>query len=114
MIFNPAHPGEVLKDYLGDMTVKEAAARLRDEGDVVPHIELSCGDHGGNVVEAVRGAGYVAGFLAEDAVAVRPVARPKENTEGAPVSARLESPTAAGIGCSLASCGKMRFQTFRG
>src|SRR6266576_3043440 len=29
MIFNPAHPGEVLKDYLGGMTVKEAAARLR-------------------------------------------------------------------------------------
>jgi addiction module HigA family antidote len=29
MIFNPAHPGEVLKDYLGDMTVKEAAGRLR-------------------------------------------------------------------------------------
>jgi addiction module HigA family antidote len=29
MIFNPAHPGEVLKDYLGGMTVKEAAGRLR-------------------------------------------------------------------------------------
>src|ERR1700687_2502901 len=29
MIFNPAHPGEVLKDYLGGMTVKEAAERLR-------------------------------------------------------------------------------------
>ncbi len=29
MIFNPAHPGEVLKDYLGDMTVKEVASRLR-------------------------------------------------------------------------------------
>jgi addiction module HigA family antidote len=29
MIFNPAHPGEVLKEYLGDMTVKEAAGRLR-------------------------------------------------------------------------------------
>jgi antitoxin HigA-1 len=29
MTFNPAHPGEVLKDYLGGMTVKEAAARLR-------------------------------------------------------------------------------------
>ncbi|MGB8011130.1 MAG: HigA family addiction module antitoxin [Terriglobales bacterium] len=28
MIFNPCHPGEVLKDYLGDMTVKEAAQRL--------------------------------------------------------------------------------------
>lgn len=29
MIFNPAHPGEVLKDYLGGLTVKEAAAHLR-------------------------------------------------------------------------------------
>jgi antitoxin HigA-1 len=29
MIFNPAHPGEVLKNYLGGMTVKEAAERLR-------------------------------------------------------------------------------------
>jgi len=29
MIFNPVHPGEVLKDYLGGMTVTEAAARLR-------------------------------------------------------------------------------------
>ncbi len=28
MLFNPSHPGEVLKDYLGDMTVKEAAMRL--------------------------------------------------------------------------------------
>ena len=28
-MFNPAHPGEVLKDCLGDMTVKEAEARLR-------------------------------------------------------------------------------------
>ena len=29
MIFNPAHPGDVLKDYLSGMTVTEAAARLR-------------------------------------------------------------------------------------
>ena len=28
MIFNPAHPGEVLKDYLGEMTIGEAARRL--------------------------------------------------------------------------------------
>jgi antitoxin HigA-1 len=28
MIFNPAHPGEVLRDYLGEMTVSEAAKRL--------------------------------------------------------------------------------------
>jgi addiction module HigA family antidote len=29
MLFNPSHPGEVLKDYLGDMTVQEAARLLR-------------------------------------------------------------------------------------
>ena len=29
MIFNPSHPGEVLRDYLGGMSVKEAAFRLR-------------------------------------------------------------------------------------
>ncbi len=28
MIFNPAHPGEVLKDYLGEITVAETARRL--------------------------------------------------------------------------------------
>jgi len=28
MIFNAAHPGEVLRDYLGEMSVAEAAARL--------------------------------------------------------------------------------------
>jgi addiction module HigA family antidote len=28
MIFNPAHPGEVLRDYLGDMSVSDAASRL--------------------------------------------------------------------------------------
>ncbi len=28
MIFNPAHPGVVLRDYLGEMSVAEAAERL--------------------------------------------------------------------------------------
>jgi antitoxin HigA-1 len=28
MLFNPSHLGEVLKDYLGDMTVTEAARRI--------------------------------------------------------------------------------------
>jgi addiction module HigA family antidote len=28
MIFNPAHPGEVLKDYLADISVAEASRRL--------------------------------------------------------------------------------------
>ena len=29
MIFNPCHPGEVLREYLGNMTVGDAAERLR-------------------------------------------------------------------------------------
>jgi addiction module HigA family antidote len=29
MIFKPAHPGESLRDYLGEMKIGEAAARLR-------------------------------------------------------------------------------------
>lgn len=28
MIHNPAHPGEVLRDYLGNLTVADAAKRL--------------------------------------------------------------------------------------
>jgi len=28
MIFNPAHPGEVLREYLGEMTITDAASRL--------------------------------------------------------------------------------------
>ncbi|MGA2351028.1 MAG: HigA family addiction module antitoxin [Terracidiphilus sp.] len=28
MIFNPAHPGEVLRDYLGEISVSDAASRL--------------------------------------------------------------------------------------
>ncbi len=28
MIHNPAHPGEVLRDYLGDLKIAEAAKRL--------------------------------------------------------------------------------------
>ncbi|MGA2990435.1 MAG: HigA family addiction module antitoxin [Candidatus Korobacteraceae bacterium] len=28
MIFNPAHPGEILRDYLGEMRVGDAASRL--------------------------------------------------------------------------------------
>jgi addiction module HigA family antidote len=27
-MYNPAHPGEVLREYLGDVSVTEAAARL--------------------------------------------------------------------------------------
>lgn len=44
MIFNPAHPGEVLRDYLGEMTVGEAASRL---GITRAHLSRILNGHAG-------------------------------------------------------------------
>lgn|ERR1700722_523605 len=44
MIFNPAHPGEVLKEYLGEMSVHEAAARL---GVTRAHLSRILNGHAG-------------------------------------------------------------------
>jgi addiction module HigA family antidote len=44
MIFNPAHPGEVLRDYLGEMTIGEAAARL---GITRAHLSRILNGHAG-------------------------------------------------------------------
>jgi addiction module HigA family antidote len=44
MIFNPAHSGEVLRDYLGDMSVKEAASRL---GVTRAHLSRILNGHAG-------------------------------------------------------------------
>src|SRR5713226_8199056 len=44
MIFNPAHPGEVLRDYLGDMSVSEAASRL---GVTRAHLSRVLNGHAG-------------------------------------------------------------------
>jgi addiction module HigA family antidote len=44
MIFNPAHPGEVLRDYLGDLTIKEAASRL---GVTRAHLSRILNGHAG-------------------------------------------------------------------
>src|SRR5580700_9569203 len=44
MIFNPAHPGEVLRDYLGDMSVGEAASRL---GITRAHLSRILNGHAG-------------------------------------------------------------------
>jgi antitoxin HigA-1 len=44
MIFNPAHPGEVLKDYLGNLSVKEAASRL---GITRAHLSRILNGHAG-------------------------------------------------------------------
>jgi antitoxin HigA-1 len=44
MIFNPAHPGEVLRDYLGNVTVGEAASRL---GVTRAHLSRILNGHAG-------------------------------------------------------------------
>ena len=44
MIFNPAHPGHVLKDYLGTMSVQEAASRL---GVTRAHLSRILNGHAG-------------------------------------------------------------------
>jgi addiction module HigA family antidote len=44
MIFNPAHPGEVLRDYLGEMTIAEAAIRL---GITRAHLSRILNGHAG-------------------------------------------------------------------
>ncbi len=44
MIFNPAHPGEVLRDYLGELSVKEAASRL---GMTRAHLSRILNGHAG-------------------------------------------------------------------
>jgi addiction module HigA family antidote len=44
MIFNPAHPGEVLRNYLGNMSVKEAASRL---GVTRAHLSRILNGHAG-------------------------------------------------------------------
>ena len=44
MIHNPAHPGEVLRDYLGNLTVGEAAKRL---GVTRAHLSRILNGHAG-------------------------------------------------------------------
>ncbi|HYL82735.1 MAG TPA: HigA family addiction module antitoxin [Candidatus Angelobacter sp.] len=44
MIFNPAHPGELLRDYLGELSVKEAASRL---GVTRAHLSRILNGHAG-------------------------------------------------------------------
>jgi addiction module HigA family antidote len=44
MIHNPAHPGEVLRDYLGSLTIGEAANRL---GVTRAHLSRILNGHAG-------------------------------------------------------------------
>jgi len=48
MIFNPAHPGEVLRDYLGEMSAP------------VPDSERACRNFSVDVAETFGGARHVA------------------------------------------------------
>ena len=72
MIFNPSHPGEVLKDYLGDMTVKEAAKRL---GVTRPNLSrILNGRAGISAVMSLRLAKampHISRVLAKDAAQLR-------------------------------------------
>jgi len=54
-MFNPAHPGRVLREWLGEMQVKEAAARLASHA--LAHPELQGGHLGGDVAASLRCAG---------------------------------------------------------
>jgi hypothetical protein len=78
MIFNPAHPGEVLRDYLGEMTVGEAASRL---GITRAHLSRILNGHAGHhcihVATPLGCLGNFRRFLAQDAVAAGPLARSK-------------------------------------
>ena len=44
MIFNPAHPGEVLRDYMGEISVSDAAFRL---GITRAHLSRVLNGHSG-------------------------------------------------------------------
>jgi addiction module HigA family antidote len=44
MIFNPAHPGEVLRDYLGEVSIGDAASRL---GITRAHLSRVLNGHAG-------------------------------------------------------------------
>jgi hypothetical protein len=70
MIFNPAHPGEVLRDYLGEMSVSEAASRLGLTRAHLPRPEWACGHHRQYVFAAISGPENLTGFLVEDANAI--------------------------------------------
>ena len=75
MLFNPSHPGEVLKDYLGDMTVEEAARRLGVTRPNLSRILQRPRRHfSGNERAACQGdAVHVSRVLAEDAAQLRPL-----------------------------------------
>jgi hypothetical protein len=62
MIFNPAHPGEALRDYLGEMTVAEASKRL---GVTCARDSKRAGQSvGGDVTATLGGAWHLTRLLA--------------------------------------------------
>ena len=72
-MFNPAHPGRVLREWLGKMQVKEAAARLA--GHALAHSELQGGHLGGDVAALLRRTGNQPHSVDRLADAIRFVAR---------------------------------------
>lgn len=62
-------------------------ASARNAGDSFPDPEWACRHHGWDVLAAFLGTGHFAGVLAEDAIAIRPLASTKKDSEGSAISA---------------------------
>jgi plasmid maintenance system antidote protein VapI len=105
MIFNPAHPGEVLKDYLGDITVAEASRRL---GVSRAHLSRILNGRAGisaHFLASFSRAAHIARFLAKDADAARSLAgAAEEATQDTAVS----KSGAAGLAARLVGNGLER------
>jgi len=67
MIFNPAHPGEVLKDYLGEITVAEASRRLSVTRAHLSRVLNGKAGMSASMSLRLSGAAYITGLLAKDA-----------------------------------------------
>lgn len=103
-MLDPSHPGKALKDYLGDMTVKEAARRLGvTRANLSRILNGRAGIFSGDERTACQGdAVHVSGVLAEAAAELRPL----EGSENQAAENQTVFGTAAeggGLGLTLES-----------
>lgn len=75
MMYNPPHPGELLREYLGTMPVGEAAKRLHVARSTLSRFEWARFIHSLYGTAAFRRIWNGAAVVAGPAAAVRPVAR---------------------------------------
>ena len=84
---NPPHPGKVLRDYLGDMDIADAAKRLRvTRTDPVPHRQRACGHFGRDVHSTLGGSWNSSRVLVGAPNGLRPLeCEPEAQTEDSAV-----------------------------